>query len=82
MREKQGTIGARTSAREFSQRVFGTDSELSSPEVPDLEFNNTVELAELLGNTTKVPLRHCPAASGCEESLVRVNIGLDVRPGM
>jgi len=82
MREKPKTIGARASARDLFHRVFGTDPELSFPEVPNPELNDTVKRAELLGATGEANLQLCPAESGCEDTLVRVNIGLDVRPGM
>jgi hypothetical protein len=82
MREKQGTTGAKTSARESFQRVFGTDPEFSVPEVLVSVLNDAVKHGELLGVTGKTPLRLCPTVSECEETLVRVNIGLDVRPGM
>jgi len=48
----------------------------------DPELNDRVKFAELFGATAKAPLRLCPAASECEETLVRANIGFDVRPGM
>jgi|GEM_PF-5782804 len=82
MREKQGTIAARTSAREFFQSVFGAVPELPDPDVPVPDVNDAVKLAQLLGAIAYARLRLCPAASGCQESLVRVNIGLDVRPGL
>jgi hypothetical protein len=67
---------------DFFQNVFGTDPDLSDPEVPDLELNDTAKHAQLSCATGRVPLWLCPAVSECEETLLRVNIGLDVRPGM
>jgi len=71
------------SRKEFSGLILELSGlEVPRPELPVPEFHDTVNLEELFDAPAKAHLRLCLTASEFEETLVRVNIGLDVRPGM